>query len=69
MKIDFYAVKGRPGRVEPDLDHELPAGDAINRAKAGEPVLIKLWLRTEGQPDLQDLERRLAEALAPLGLR
>lgn len=82
MKIDFYGLRARietlrPGISflvpEPDVEHELPAAEAIERARRGETVLVKLWLRTSsdgGRPavDLARLEARLAEALKPLGL-
>lgn len=68
MKIDFYGLRQRGVLSEPDLDHELPAADAIARAKCGQPVLVKVWLRTAGGADLDALEQRLKDALAPLGL-
>lgn len=68
MKIDFYPLKGEAWRREADLEHELPAADAIARAKCGQTVLVKVWLRTSGPADLEDLEQRLKDALAPAGL-
>jgi len=78
MKIDFYPLRQRagasgltfaPAALEPDLEHELPQGEAIARAKSGEVVLVKVWLRTSGGTDLEGLHDKLAAALAPLGLK
>ena len=70
MKIDFYQLrKNGAQRSEPDLEHELVREDAMTRARGGETVLVKVWLRTEGPARLEELEEKLAAALAPLGLR
>jgi hypothetical protein len=68
MKIDFYPLKGESWRREPDVEHELPAADAIARARCGQTVLVKIWLRTDGVANLEDLEQRVKDALAPVGL-
>lgn len=68
MKVDYYGL--RPGiRAEPDLEHELIREDALTRAKCGQTVLVKLWLRTDGPADLAKLEEAIRLAVAPLGLR
>jgi len=68
MKIDFYGLRQRGVLQEPDLEHELPAADAIARAKCAQPVLVKIWLRTSGRADLDGLEQRIRDAVAPAGL-
>jgi hypothetical protein len=69
MKLDFYGLNGQRGLLEPDIEHDLPREEAARRIQAGQLVLVKLWLRTNGAVDLQDLEARLAAVLAPLGLK
>lgn len=69
MKVDFYPTHDVAGRPEPDLEHELPAAEARARARRGETVLVKVWLRTNGAADLERLEERLGDLLAPLGLK
>ncbi len=69
MKVDFYRLRGEQGTLQPDLEHELSGADAIKRAQAGEIVLVKVWLRTDGEVDLALLEARLADLLKPMGLK
>lgn len=69
MQIDFYALRGDLGRLAPDLEHELVREDALARARAGQVVLIKVWFRTDGVAQLDQLEAALRAALAPLGVR
>ena len=69
MKIDFYRLVGCRGQYAPDLEHELPTTDAVLAARVGQVVLVKVWLRTDGAVELEGLEARLAQALAPLGLK
>lgn len=70
VKLDFYGLRvGADSRCEPDLEHELPTEEAVAQAKDGVPVLIKIWLRTEGPTDLEGIEQRLAAVLAPLGVK
>lgn len=78
MKIDFYGLRERVSGLtcvrcinhhhEPDLEHELPREVAVTKAKIGDVVLVKIWLRTDGVAQLEELDAKLAEALAPLGL-
>lgn len=68
MKIDYYGLRGEPWRPDVDLEHELATAEAIARAKSGRRVIVKLWLLTDGQADLERLEAVVRAAVAPLGL-
>jgi hypothetical protein len=69
MKVDFYKLRGEQGRFEPDLEHELPRVEAVARAKCGETVLLKIWLRTDGVARLDEIEAAIAGAVQPLGIK
>jgi hypothetical protein len=69
LKIDYYGLKGDRGAFQLDLDQELAPEKAAANARAGLTVLVKVWLRTEGNVDLAGLEVKLAAAVGPLGLR
>ncbi len=69
MQIDYYGVEHRDGRLQPDMEHELSREEAHKRARTGQPVVTKIFVRTDGAVDLADLERRLQAALGPMGLK
>jgi hypothetical protein len=71
MKIDFFPLKrGAVNQVtDVDLEHELPRLEASARAKTGDVIVVKLWLRTTGPANLEQLEAQIAAAVAPLGVK
>jgi hypothetical protein len=71
VKVDYYGVKNDGAAWEPDLERDLVRADAVARAKIGDVVLVKVWLRSErGRPaDLERVEAAIAEAVKPLGLK
>jgi hypothetical protein len=73
VKVDFYALrKNGLQQHEPDLERELTRTEAVARAKCGDVVLVKIWLRTDdstGLVDLDQVEAAVTAAVTPLGLR
>ena len=70
MRIEYYEVVERDGRLQADLDHDLQPETARTRAQEGAPLVVKLWLRTRGgdRARLDELEAVVQAAVAPLGL-